>query len=99
MNNTNAYLKNSLVGGCRGCRGDSIPSDNLCSYGKVIILGYCIPPDAYASLRQPRAKHSNAIDFCEESKRPIRECYRPYTLLTPENGEGIVEKTGFLVIR
>ncbi|NER37043.1 MAG: hypothetical protein F6J93_24250 [Oscillatoria sp. SIO1A7] len=45
-------------------------------------------PDTYVSPRQPRAKHSNTIDFCEESI--VSGMLSPLQLINArENGEGI----------
>ncbi|NER33705.1 MAG: hypothetical protein F6J93_06550 [Oscillatoria sp. SIO1A7] len=46
-------------------------------------------PDTYVSPRQPRAKHSNTIDFCEDSI--VSGMLSPLQLINArENGEGIV---------
>ena len=96
ISNTFANLKNSLLGGCRGCRGDSIPSDNLCY--KVKLLCWDASPQTPMHPRdnlcykamQPR-RSIPVSDFLAREQKSDTGMLSPLHLINArENGEGIV---------
>ncbi|NER33736.1 MAG: hypothetical protein F6J93_06715 [Oscillatoria sp. SIO1A7] len=77
-NNTNAYLKNYLVGGCRGCKSESIPSDNIYSYDKLIIL-VCADPRRLCIPETTQGEAFQHNKFLRKEQKLSKECCRPYT--------------------